>query len=129
MRAPCWVDALLMYLEEELDRVMWNLHQKEYESPFQNTSNSFKTDVFEVRAYYWGDDEEEMAKPNFKCGDVEVSWYKRLGRGTYLKREYSKDELIEAFNKALLSILEYEYEHEEHDYERAKPTMELINGN
>lgn len=126
--APSWVTALLSYLDSELCRVMWNIHQKDYESPFQNTGNDFKTDVFEVRAYYWGDDEEEEIKPNFKCGKVEISWYKWYGRGTRLRGDYSTEEIIDAFNQALLSILQYEYEQCRGPYETSPPTMELILG-
>ena len=35
---------------------MWNINQKEYDSPFENTANKFKNDVFEVQAYSWNED-------------------------------------------------------------------------
>ncbi len=44
---PEYIIALLFYIEEELDRIMWNIHQEEYDSPFRNSGNvkGFRTDV------------------------------------------------------------------------------------
>lgn len=100
---PRWIVALLNELDNQLDRVMWNNTQKEYSSPFENTSNSFKNNVFEVQAYDWSDDIEQPY--NFKCGDIEISWYKYLGRDTTINGEYEPQVIIDMFNKCLKSIL------------------------
>lgn len=100
---PRWIVALLNELDNQLDRVMWNIHQEEYQSPFENTANSFKNDVFEVQAYDWSDDIEQPY--NFKCGDIEISWYKYLGRDTTINGEYEPQVIIDMFNKCLKSIL------------------------
>lgn len=101
---PRWVVALLNELDDQLDRVMWNIHQEEYHSPFENTANSFKNDVFEVQAYSWDD---EVHQPyNFKCDDIEISWYKYLGRDTTINGEYEPQKIIDMFNKCLNSILD-----------------------
>lgn len=101
---PRWIVALLKELDNQLDRVMWNNTQKEYPSPFENTANSFKNDVFEVQAYNWSDDIEQPY--NFKCGDIEISWYKYLGRDTTINNEYEPQVIIDMFNKCLQSILD-----------------------
>lgn len=101
---PRWVVALLNELDDQLDRVMWNIHQEEYQSPFENTANSFKNDVFEVQAYDWNDDVEQPY--NFKCDDIEISWYKYLGRDTTINGEYEPQKIIDMFNKCLQSILD-----------------------
>lgn len=101
---PRWIVALLKELDNQLDRVMWNNTQKEYPSPFENTANSFKNDVFEVQAYNWNDDVEQPY--NFKCGDIEISWYKYLGRDTTINEEYEPQVIIDMFNKCLQSILD-----------------------
>lgn len=101
---PRWVVALLNELDDQLDRVMWNIHQEEYHSPFENTANSFKNDVFEVQAYSWNDDVEQAY--NFKCDDIEISWYKYLGRDTTINGEYEPQKIIDMFNKCLESILD-----------------------
>ena len=101
---PRWIAALLNELDDQLDRVMWNIHQEEYHSPFENTANSFKNDVFEVQAYSWDD---EVHQPyNFKCDDIEISWYKYLGRDTTINGEYEPQKIIDMFNKCLQSILD-----------------------
>lgn len=100
---PRWIVALLNELDNQLDRVMWNNTQKEYSSPFENTSNSFKNDVFEVQAYDWNDDVEQLY--NFKCDDIEISWYKYLGRDTTINGKYEPQVIIDMFNKCLKSIL------------------------
>jgi hypothetical protein len=72
------VEAALRRIRDELSRVMWNVNQEHYESPFCNTGSDFKCDRFEVQAYSWGDEEQPF---NFKWRGVEISWYKYLGRG------------------------------------------------
>jgi hypothetical protein len=57
------VIAALDLINRELCRIQWNIHQKEYDSPFHNTGNQFECDTFEVNAYDWGDDEQPY---NFK---------------------------------------------------------------
>lgn len=101
---PRWIVALLNELDNQLDRVMWNIHQEEYQSPFENTANSFKNDVFKVQAYDWNDDIEQPY--NFKCEDIEISWYKYLGRDTTINGEYEPQKIIDMFNKCLKSILD-----------------------
>ncbi len=81
--------AAFMYLAYELDRVMWNTRQGPYDSPFNNSGNSFKCDAFHVEAYEWDDSREQPY--NFKWGDVEVSWYKYLGRGMSANKPLSPD--------------------------------------
>ena len=71
--------AALEYLEREISRSYWNNHQKEWESAFRNTGNSYFAKAFSVRAYDWTNEEDGV----FMWRDVEVRWYKNLGRGTY----------------------------------------------
>lgn len=80
---PEWIVALLEHLDSEMCRVMWNIYQEEYSSPFSNTGNNFHNDVFEVEAFGWDDDYDQPY--NFKCDDIEVRWYKHLGRDTEIK--------------------------------------------
>ena len=75
--------AALDSIRKELDRLYYNKNQKEMHSPFDNTSESYENCTFQVHAYYWGDDEELIHRPNFKYGNLKVYWYKNCGRGTY----------------------------------------------
>lgn len=101
---PDWIIALLSHLHDKLCVVMWNKNQKEYDSPFYNTSNNFIGKNFEVHAYNWNEDVD--IPYNFKCGDIEISWYKRLGRDTTINGEYSPEQIIEMFNICLNEIRE-----------------------
>lgn len=101
---PEWIIALLRAIENKLDIIMWNKYHKEYSSPFGNTGNSFKNDVFEVQAYNWDDDIQQPY--NFKCGDVEISWYKYLGRDTTINDNYNEEYIIVMFNKCIKSLQE-----------------------
>lgn len=99
---PEWLIAMLDYLNKELERVMWNRHQEEYLSPFSNTGNEFKCDTFHVQAYSW--DEEQDQPYNFKWKDVEISWYKYLGRGTTVNQKIGFNKANKMFEQCLNSI-------------------------
>ena len=79
-----------------------NFNQEEYDSPFNNTGNEFIGENFEVHAYNWNEDVEQPY--NFKCGVIEISWYKYLGRGTTINGFYTKDEIVEMYNICLDEI-------------------------
>lgn len=100
-----FVTVVLRGIEEELERVMWNITQEDYSSPFGNTGNSFRNEVFEVHAYDWGDDRQDY---NFRYKDIEISWYKYLGRGMYLNREVSLGELYKMWGDCVASLLKME---------------------
>lgn len=74
--------AIFEKIEGEMNRVYWNVHQEDMRSPFRNTGSKYANDVFEVRAYYWGDDEELENLPNFsyKNGEFTATWYKYVSR-------------------------------------------------
>jgi hypothetical protein len=84
LECPKLLEAALVMIDNELDRIMWNINQEAYSSPFENTGTSFKCyNIFEVKAYNWGDKAQDY---NFKWKDIEVSWYKYLGRGMSVNR-------------------------------------------
>ena len=89
---------------------MWNIHQEEYISPFSNSGNTFKCDTYEVRAYDWSWDfdldENSPPQPyNFKWRDLEVIWYKYLGRSTETNRIISNDEIGTMLDECLAATL------------------------
>lgn len=100
--------AALVALYEELDRVMGNITQTNYSNPFENTGNSFSCDTFEVHAYSWVDDEQPY---NFKWKDVEIGWYKYLGRGMSANQDLIPDLAAEMLTECLAACREYEKEH------------------
>lgn len=105
---PDWIIALLQSLDYELGIAMWNVYQKEYDSPFMNTGNEYIGNFFEVHAYNWNEDIEQPY--NFKCGNIEISWYKYLGRGTTINGEYTSYEIIDMYDKCLQEIRELDGE-------------------
>ncbi len=42
--------------------------------------------------------------PNFKCGDVEITWYKYIGRDMTVNRPVARDELKQIFKKCRRSL-------------------------
>ena len=110
-KCPEYIIALLRYLELEIDKYMFNKTQVPYESPFENTGNTFETDKFKVQAYNWNTD--TMALYNFiyytdkRCSnldDIKISWYKHLGRDTTINEEYDYSVIIYMFNDCIKSI-------------------------
>lgn len=99
---PEYIVALLEHIEAELERLYWNAHQEDYPSPFRNYGTHFKNNVFEIHAYDWSD--EPKHEYNFKCGQLEVSWYKRLGRDTEINLVLPPGTVIRYFNKCMESL-------------------------
>lgn len=110
---PSYVIALLRDIAKRLDIVMWNITQEEYDNPFDNTGNSFVCDVFEVHAYNWND--ETIQPYNFKCGDIEISWYKYCGRGCTMNSQYTIYEIIDMYNRCVKKLEEMNKEIEDED--------------
>ena len=96
---PPLVHALLDYLLEEIGRVFWNQNQEEWES-YEDP----EIKGIEVRRYYWGEDEKEAIKPNFRFKDVEIRWYKYPGRGMSVNKEMSAEEWETWFEECLDTI-------------------------
>ena len=120
LECPEIIVAGIRHLAREIERVEWNLRQEVYEAPTSNNGESYSTDVFEMHAYYWGDCSDEceaqmetsgthlpdclVGRPNFKCGDFEVNWYKRLGRGTTMNRAIDLNEFAVLLDRCLASV-------------------------
>ena len=99
---PNYIEAALSSIENELDRVMWNLYQTEYESPFRNTCNEFHCDTFDVEAYDW--DEYTEQEYNFRWKDYKIRWYKYCGRGMNSNRHMSPEECAIMLDDCLQAI-------------------------
>lgn len=105
--------AIFERIEEEMSRAYWNVHQEDMWSPFRNTGGEYANDTFEVRAYYWGNDEELENLPNFsyKNGEFTATWYKYVGRN--LNVECKVPITLEYLNTMLNDCIE-SIEKEEH---------------
>jgi len=99
-------EAALISISTELERVMWNIKQRAYESPFYNTGNVFECDTFKVHAYSWSDDEQPW---NFLWKDIEISWYKCCGRGASSSKKITADMASEMLDDCLRAVRNYKY--------------------
>lgn len=99
---PNYVEAALNKIDTELDRVMWNIHQQEYDSPFSNSGNEYRDNIFEVEAYDWDDNSKQ--EYNFKWRDYKIRWYKYCGRGMEANRYMSPEECAKMLDECLADI-------------------------
>ena len=62
-----------------------------------DTAYEYENDTFIIRAYYWGDDEDKAALPNFvyKPTGLEISWYKYPMRDAYSNQDISIEQFVE----------------------------------
>ena len=79
-------------------------------NPFGNTGERLRWSCFQVHAYNWGDEEQQW---NFKWRDLEVSWYKYVGRGMSRNRKVSKSEIKEMLRECLTAVLTEEAIHDD----------------
>lgn len=112
---PDYIVALLREIDRQLDRIMWNIHQETYDSPFDNTSNSFKLGNFEIQAYNWSDEESQdynfiyrVDKTKANMPDLKISWYKYLGRDTTINQEIDSSVMVQIFDDIIEQLHKYE---------------------
>lgn len=106
------------YVEKALGAIksVMEVSKKNYYTPFSNSGEKFKNDVFEANAFDWSecmcydlpDDECKCGHIeqtyNFKWKDFEVSWYKYLGRGMSINRAITQDETNKMLSECLESL-------------------------
>jgi len=102
--APNFIIAGLDFLAAEIERVEWNKTQKEFQSPTRNYGTHYKTNIFKMCSYYWGEEQNLMNRPNFKYGKFEITWYKYLGRGTYINKEIDANEFFKIIDKCITNV-------------------------
>jgi len=100
------LEAALWSISREWKRVMWNINQKNIANPFDSSGAKWKCNEFEMEAYSWNDEYEQPY--NFKWGDIEISWYKYLGRGMSVNKEVSLEEINDLLDSCLEAIRNYE---------------------
>lgn len=97
------------YIRKELDRYYWNKNQKEMDSPFDNSGTKYSNDYLTIRAYYWGDEEDQVALPNFEAEHIQFRWYKHSNRDfhVYVEEGYESEiynMLADVLTKSIDSI-------------------------
>lgn len=104
------LEASLLMISKEWDRVMWNINQKEIDNPFSNSNAKWECDTFKIEAYSWNDEYEQLY--NFKYKNIEVSWYKYFGRGMSVNKEVACNEVQKMLVDCLNALREYEQKHD-----------------
>ena len=114
---PNYIIALLNGISDRLDTIMYNIHQEEYDNPFDNTGNTFKLGNFEIQAYNWNDDIKQeynfiyrVDKTKANMPDLKISWYKYLGRDTTINQEIDSNVMVQIFDDIMQQLDEYENE-------------------
>jgi hypothetical protein len=104
--------AALNEIRDELDRVLWNRHQRDDGSPFLNTGARFECAVFQVHAYDWAaaDDPDHLQPWNFRWKDVMVRWYKHFRRGASVNRALAPGEVEVLLEDCLATLDAYDRE-------------------
>lgn len=87
---PEFVIALLERIESIIENIYWNENQEEWDSAFRNTGNEYILGDLIIKAYNWNDDYEQQY--NFKYKDIEISWYKYLGRDTTINLDLNNND-------------------------------------
>lgn len=104
---PAWVIAFIEHIGSRMENVMWNRNQEQYKPPF-SWGGYWKHDVFEIVGYRYPDDtpggKYDPQLYNFKWRDVEISWYKHLGRGTTITQEIAPEYGIQMLNECLAAL-------------------------
>ena len=112
---PEWFVALLEALGTEIERITHNNDPDDVRQPMANSGTELILSEFEARSYCWEDciceDSETInehcraCKSNFHYGNLEVRWYKHLGRGTSInKSELRPEEGVAIFRDCLEAV-------------------------
>lgn len=111
--ADDYVIALLSDINEHLKQFMQQKCGKPYASPFEDTGNYFIGRNFSVYAYLYDDTEQQY---NFKCGDIEIRWYRTFDCETTINGKYSPKTIINMYNFCLKEIKEMSMRYEEKNH-------------
>lgn len=117
-KCPEYIISLLISIDMEIKRIMHNTNHKDWDSPFDNTANSFELPgVFKVEAYNWNDDIAQeynfiyyVDKTKANMDDLKISWYKYLGRDTTMNQEIDPNVMVNIFDDIIAKLRNYEKE-------------------
>ena len=77
------------------------------DNPHRNARGGYDDGTICVNPYYWGNDEEEAAKPNFldRAINLEIWWYKYPFRDSYMNWQMSAEQLTKYFGGLALLLM------------------------
>ena len=112
---PQFFITLLGAISDEIDRITSNKNGRGI-NPANNEASEYINGTFEMRSYYWGECSrhetfdisceicQKEEAPNFKYKDLEVRWYKYLGRGTSCNKIINAQEGVDIFTDCMKSL-------------------------
>lgn len=112
---PAVWKAALFFIRDRLNWVMWNIHQKTYSSPFDNTGNTFECSAFDVRGLDWSDEENPEKPWNFKWRNVRIGWYKHCQRSLNANIPLTPDMAQQCLTECIAALEAYEEAHRDPD--------------
>ena len=94
-------EDILLPLMEEI-----GVGSRGYDKDPDETYATFDNEVFTIRPYYWGDDEEIMELPNFvyKPTNFQIQWYKYPLRDSYMNQNITVEQFKRIINDCKKSI-------------------------
>ena len=114
---PVFVQALLLHVRQEAERVYWNVNQEQLDLESYNWEEEKE---FAFRTYDWNfalnDDEDssEEQKANIEFENVKIYFYKHFGRGMTCNVSLSEIEWIEWFTRFEESLVKFEKRNSKH---------------
>jgi len=102
-KCPEYVEAMVAYILNEIERIYWNKNQKEWD---RNEDPKIKG--IEYCPYYWGENKKEASELNFSFGEVGLRWYKYFGRSMTLNVSKNEKEWRVWFDACLDHIRKQE---------------------
>ncbi len=71
-----------------------------------STDHEFSNDVFTIRPYYWGDEEDEINRANFEIPseNFNISWYKYPFRKSYSSELITPERWYHLIQKCIESL-------------------------
>jgi hypothetical protein len=106
-----WIENPYYELPKSEVELKWEAEEKEkYHSQFYGSTDvyDFSNDFFTIRSYYWGEDEEEMDKPNFEVPseNFSLTWYKYPFRSSYSSEKLTPKRWNDLIQKCIKSLEE-----------------------
>lgn len=94
--------SALQSISYQLELWYHDKYNEDIENPFTNSGGTFKNETFEVQAYNWDYNVEQLY--NFKYKDIKVNWYKYLGRSVSVNKDVSPIEINNLLEDCLKSL-------------------------
>lgn len=99
-------DAFALFLRAGGFDMYGHTYREDIQDNLSKEDGAFENEIFVIRPYYWGDNEEIMNRPNFvhKPSGLVMTWYKYPMRDAYSNKDISVEDFKEILDDCLKSI-------------------------